>query len=298
MKTIAVDVGATYIRFGLVQNGAILRRLIYRTPASKNGLATIFGQAFKILHQTGATTKTAVGIASIGPLSVRRGVIQRPPNLGLAEVNLREIVERFHRAEPVILNDCTAAALAEKTYGPHRGCDNLVYVTISTGIGGGAVVDGNLLQGKDGNAVEIGHLVVEYTSRVRCGCGGRGHWEALCSGKGLPNLASEVYGRKLWQDSRQIFSAAKHGDKRAVLVIRKMTELNAAGFASVINAFDPEIVVVGGGVALSHPRETVVNAVKHMKKYQMLRAKVVLTSLGPDSPLLGAGAAAAGRHEN
>ncbi|MEM2023601.1 MAG: ROK family protein, partial [Candidatus Caldarchaeum sp.] len=98
MKTIAVDVGATYIRFGLVQNGAILRRLIYRTPASKNGLATIFGQAFKILHQTGATTKTAVGIASIGPLSVRRGVIQRPPNLGLAEVNLREIVERFHRA--------------------------------------------------------------------------------------------------------------------------------------------------------------------------------------------------------
>ncbi|MEM2236868.1 MAG: ROK family protein [Candidatus Caldarchaeum sp.] len=297
MKTIAVDLGATYTRFGLLRDGVILKKIVFRTPTTRKGLTSVFGQAFKIMHQSGASERAAVGIASIGPLSVRKGVVMKTPNIGWLGINLRDIVERFHRKEPVILNDCTAAALAEKIYGRWRGCDNLVFVSISTGIGGGAVVDGHLLQGKDGNAVEIGHIVVDYGSDVRCGCGGRGHWEALCSATGLPKLAAKIHGKKLWNDPREIFSAAKKGDRRAVLVISKMAELNAAGFASVINSFDPEIVVVGGGVAISHPRETVLKAERHMKKYLTLRAKVAMTSLGPDGPLLGAGAAAAGSLE-
>ncbi len=298
MKVIGVDFGATYLRFGIVENGVVLKKVVFATPKTAGGVIDAFRKAFKILHSSGISKKSPVGIATIGPLSAGGEIVKGSPNVKGLKINFRKIVEKFHDGELVVLNDCTAAVLAEGTIGRWRRYDNIVYISISTGIGGGVVVNGHLLEGKDGNAAEIGHIVVDYKSNVRCGCGGLGHWEALCSGMGLPKLALSLLGQKIWKTAPEIFHAAYRKDKRAMMVLEKMALLNAAAFASVINAFDPEIVVVGGGVALNHPKETVINAEKLLKKYALLRARIEMSSLGADGPLLGACIAAAKKYEH
>ncbi|MEM0442808.1 MAG: ROK family protein [Candidatus Caldarchaeum sp.] len=295
MWTIAVDFGASMLRFAVVENYRVVRRVVCATPRTLAELRHVFRNSFNILHAMGVSGNAPVGIASIGPFE-KEGVV-KATNIGGLRINLRKIVEEAHWGRITILNDCTAAALAEKTIGPWRGLKNLVYVTISTGIGGGAVVDGHLLIGRDGNAAEIGHMVVDYQSTIKCGCGGLGHWEAFCSGVGLPKLARQVIGKAAWVDSRQVFEAAERGDRRALNVLNKMAELNAVGFSNIMNVYDPEIVIVGGSVALNHPVETVEKPKRLLNKYSMLRSKLVLTSLGHDGPLLGAAAAAQTGHE-
>ncbi|MEM0384353.1 MAG: ROK family protein [Candidatus Caldarchaeum sp.] len=295
MWTIAVDFGASMLRFAVVENYRVVRRVVCATPRTLAELRHVFRNSFNILHAMGVSRNAPVGIASIGPFE-KEGVV-KATNIGGLRINLRKIVEEAHGGRITILNDCTAAALAEKTIGPWRGLKNLVYVTISTGIGGGAVVDGHLLIGRDGNAAEIGHMVVDYQSTIKCGCGGLGHWEAFCSGVGLPKLARQVIGKAAWVDSRQVFEAAERGDRRALNVLNKMAELNAVGFSNIMNVYDPEIVIVGGSVALNHPVETVEKPKRLLNKYSMLRSKLVLTSLGHDGPLLGAAAAAQTGHE-
>lgn len=299
MVTIGIDFGATYTRFGVVsKSGKITKKVVFATPKSAAEIKKSFELAFKYIHGSGISKKAPVGVASIGPLSIRRGMVVRTPNLGGIDIKLRDIVEEFHHGPFVMMNDCTAAALGEKFFGAARRTSNLVYVTLSTGIGGGAIVDDHLLMGKDGNAVEVGHIVVDACSRVRCGCGGHGHWEALCSGTGLPKLAADTLGKTVWRSSYEIFEAASRGSSAAISVLEKMAAYNAAGFASVINCFDPEVLVVGGGMALSHPVETVAKAVKILKKFALLKAKIKLTSLGPDASLLGAAASTMLGHES
>ncbi|MEM4716066.1 MAG: ROK family protein [Candidatus Caldarchaeum sp.] len=290
MKTIAVDFGATMLRFAVVEKFRIVRRVVCTTPKTLAELRRVFRNSFNTLYSMGVSRNAPVGIASIGPFE-HEGVV-KATNIGGLRINLRKIVEEVHGGRITILNDCTAAALAEKTIGPWRDLKNLVYVTISTGIGGGAVVDGHLLIGKDGNAAEIGHMVVDYQSSVECGCGGVGHWEAFCSGVGLPKLARQVVGKATWVDSRQVFEAARRGDRRALTVLSKMADFNAVGFSNVMNVYDPEIVIVGGSVALNHPVETVETPKRLLDKYSMLRSPLVLTSLGHDGPLHGAAVAA------
>nr|BAJ48205.1 glucokinase [Candidatus Caldarchaeum subterraneum] len=290
MDAIAVDFGATYTRFAVVSSsGKIRRKIVTATPKTIPAIRAMFKRGFSILRQTGVSAKTPLGIASIGPLSSKRGLVLNTPNLGGLSINLKEIVESFHRGPFALLNDCNAAAWGEKVFGVKTRLENLVYIAFGTGLGGGAVVDGNLLLGKDGNAVEIGHIVVDTNSRVRCGCGGIGHWEAFCSGTGLPKLAAQIVGKRLWKTSWEIFESLPR-DGRARKVVAKMAEYNAAGYASVINTFDPEILVVGGGLALSHPRETLEKPKHIMKKYQLLRTEIQLSSLGQDAALLGAAA--------
>lgn len=293
MEIVAVDFGATYTRFAAAKkNGIITHRIIHTTPMNPREIRRIFKQSFNHLHRLGVSKRAPVGVASIGPLDIRRGVVRNTPNLGRLKVSLKDIIEECHGAKPAILNDATAAALGETVFGRWRGVKNLVYITVSTGIGGGAVVDGHLLVGKEGNAVEIGHIVVDYRSRVRCGCGGRGHWEALCSGTGLPKLARAITGKTRWKTAAEVFDAASRGDRLALTAVREMEYLNAAAYASVINTFDPEVVVVGGGVALNHPRETLERPLKHLREYRLLRSVFVLTEFGADAPLMGAVAAA------
>ncbi|MCX8201573.1 MAG: ROK family protein [Candidatus Caldarchaeum sp.] len=291
MEVIGIDFGASYTRFGIVRpNGMIRKKIVLVTPNKPKEIERIFEMGFRFLHRSGVSKNAPVGVATIGPLSLSEGIVVKTPNLGGIDVKLREMVEKIHRGPFVMMNDCTAAVWGEKIYGLGRRCRNIVYITLSTGIGGGAVVDNHLLVGKDGNAVEIGHIVVDTFSRVKCGCGGRGHWEALCSGTGLPKLAADIFDKKIWKTSREIFDAASAGNPQALEVVKRMAFFNAAGFASVINCYDPEMVVVGGGLALSHPKETVSKPAQMLRQYGTLKAKIKITQLGADAPLLGAAA--------
>ena len=154
---------------------------------------------------------------------------------------MREPIRNYFKVRTLVANDCVAAVWGEYLLGTGRGYDNLVYITLSTGIGAGVIVDGHLLLGKDGNAHEVGHLVIDYRG-IKCGCGGIGHWEAYASGRNLPNLI-----RILAKDYRgmitealdlalnnsltapKLFRLWSDGDEFANYVVDELARINAAG---------------------------------------------------------------------
>jgi glucokinase len=155
-------------------------------------------------------------------------------------------------------NDATAGVLGERRFGDAP--EHVVYLTVSTGIGAGAVVDDHLLSGWRGNAAEVGHLTVDPAGRRTCGCGGAGHWEAYCSGANVPGYARDLHDGGPTSlaledpslDAADVFAAAAD-DALAARVVDRIGDWNAVGVAALVHAYAPQVVVVGGGVACNHP---------------------------------------------
>ncbi len=200
----------------------------------------------------------AVGIACGGPLDPAAGIIQSPPSLpGWDNVPLVDIVSTALDRPAAVENDATAGALAEWWYGAGRarGVRNLVYMTISTGVGGGLVLDGALYRGSAGNAGELGHQTVDYLGR-QCGCGRRGCLEAYASGTNIAvrarealaiGEASSLSGRETIT-SRDVAEAAAAGDPLASRIWYETTAILASAVANILDIFNPDLVVLGGGV--------------------------------------------------
>ncbi|MFB6147533.1 MAG: ROK family protein, partial [Candidatus Nanohaloarchaea archaeon] len=171
-----------------------------------------------------------------------------PPNIeDMDKVQIKRPLETF--GDLRIINDCTSAVLGEYHYGDHS-VENLMYVTISSGIGAGMVVDGKLAEGWNGNLGEVGHMEIADRG-LECGCGGKDHWEAYCSGNSLPRLAKLVSGKE-FGDARELFRENGNGDRKAEETIQEMQELNGRAFANLVNLYNPEKIVLGGAVALNH----------------------------------------------
>ena len=198
----------------------------------------------------------AVGVSTASPFEKREGYLfLAAPNIcgGLArregqsendwtEVPLeRYLSGRYPRLR--IANDCVSAAAAERLFGAGRGEDNLLYVTWSTGIGGGAFVDGHLLTGKNNNALHVGHIVMnyEYEREPQCGCGGRAHLEALVAG---PAIARE-YG----QEPAEVFRRCRAGEPKAQALIRRIGRIMGIGLYSAVALLDSRLIIVGGSVS-------------------------------------------------
>lgn len=193
-----------------------------------------------------------VAVAVAGPINREEGVFY-PPNIeALDEVQIVEPMERF--GDVVIVNDCTSAVAGEYYYG-ESDAENMVYVTISSGIGAGVILDGEVIEGSEGNVGEVGHMVVGDEG-LGCGCGGKDHWEAYCSGNRMPVMAEELFG-ETFESCLEIFEEYENGGRRADLPVEKMQELNVKGFVNIVDLFNPEVVWFGGAVALNH-YETVV----------------------------------------
>ncbi len=296
--TVGVDIGATRLRACLGDDsGKILART--SEPSSRDDSKTALSEQIetcisRLLHEYGSSTAKRTGIATVGPLDRKGGITNSAnfPKVGFVPL-VKPVLEAFG-GEVVLINDCSAAAIAEKEVGRGRGFDNFVYLTLSTGIGAGVFVDGNLLVGKDGNAHEIGHLVIDVGGRLTCGCGKPGHWEAYCSGRNIPRLASLVLGgeeahRVGSLSSAEIFRLAKSGDVGCSRVISEVGRLNAAGFAGVVDAYDPELIVVGGSVALNNSEQVLTPIMDGIAAFARNGVpRVVMTELGEESVLMGA----------
>ena len=252
-----------------------------------------------------------VGIASAGPMDMERGILVNPPNLPFDSVALIEPIKESLGVPACLVNDCAAAALGETAFGVAAGMENFVYITISTGIGGGAIVNGTLLLGKDGNGHEVGHFVIDYQGRLTCGCGRKGHWEAYCSGRNMPNyirMRFEEIGLKtvrtsaLYKQLRgdlsklctaDLFGAARRKDKLALRLVAEIGMLNAIGFANVTNAYDPSLITVGGAVTLKNVEAVLVPIRNYVGDYAINRVpEIKVTSLGANVGVYGAVAAA------
>ncbi len=301
MSYAAVDIGATNIRVAVGDENRLYTKRSEVTDRL-NGPEGIPRQIARMIRDINVNP-VSIGIGSIGPLDVRRGAIGETPNYVFKHIPVVKPLSAEFGVPIEIMNDCNAAVIGEHLYGAGRGIDNLFYVTISTGLGGGAIVDGHPLGGKDGNAPEIGHITLDPNSELVCGCGCRGHWEAYCSGANMPNFARALLrGMDLgdsillkmvgWDlgklTSETIFEAAKKKDKIASLIVGEVGKANAVGFADIVNAFDPELITVGGSIALNNSEMVLEPIRKDIDKHLINRKpEIFITNLGADAVLYG-----------
>jgi glucokinase len=313
---IGIDLGGTWVRVAISdEKGSFVAKTSEKVD--KSSARAISDQMVRLTrflcNKQGLNTKSlrGVGIVATGPLVQQEGALIHPTAIKFDYVPLTKPVSEELGTPSCLINDAAGAALGEKMFGAAKGFENYAYITISTGIGCGAIVNGTLLLGKDGNAHEVGHLVIDYDGRLTCGCGKRGHWEAYCSGSNIPNfirmrlkdtpeeavkeslLFKRIGGDLSKLTASDLFTAAKKADNISVKLVEEIGVLNAMGFANVVNAYDPSLITVGGTVTLKNKNMILSPIKKHVKDYVINRIpKIMVTPLGDDVGLYGAIAAA------
>jgi len=308
---VGIDLGGTNIRVALGdEKGRILARASERTEKTK-GPEGVSKQIIRIIYRlkrnTGIKEIAGLGIGSTGPLNLKKGGLMKPTNIPYDFIPLVEPLKDEFHVPVYLLNDCSAAVVGERFFGAGKKHENLAYITLSTGIGGGVYVDGHLLIGKDGNATEIGHFTIDYEGRLLCSCGKRGHWEAYCSGNGIPNYVELLLSNKSREEAESsllmkaaagdpkrvtpkiLYDCAKAGDPLALEIIEKIGRLNAIGFACVVDAYDPSLITVGGSIALRNVDLVIEPIRRHVNDYARNRVpEIKITPLGDDVVLYGA----------
>jgi glucokinase len=246
----------------------------------------------------------AAGIGAIGPLDLAEGVVENPANLPdtIDRIPLTGPLANLLETDRVYLHNDTNAGVIGERFHSERNPDDMVYLTISSGIGAGICVDGNVLSGWDGNAGEVGHMTLDPHGFMTCGCGHEGHWEGYCSGNNIPKYAAELHAEDPVEtalpvgdpdfDAVDVFEHAGR-DEFADHVIDQVAYWNAMGVANIVHAFAPLIVFVGGAVALNNPELTLDPIREHLPEMVMSNIpQLELTTLGDDVVLKGAIASA------
>lgn len=305
---IGVDLGGTKISGAVVdcRNNMVSMHTVPTLASS--GEDGVMGRIICVLEKVIEKAKidkkdvVSIGIGAPGPLNIKEGTIITTPNLPFKNFNIvKAVEEKFHI--PVYLdNDGNVAALGEYTFGAGKNATNMIYVTVSTGIGGGAVLNGKLYRGSSNNALEIGHITLEKNG-PRCNCGNYGCAEALASGTAIKKAAIyEVQrGAKTslanYKDitAYEVFKEAEKGD--AVAKSIRDNALNYLGIliSNLINSFDPDVIVIGGGV--SSAGDIVFNVVKEVVNNRCFNAmaentKIVPSALKSNAGVMGAAALA------
>ncbi|NRP21748.1 Glucokinase [Ensifer adhaerens] len=304
---IGIDLGGTQVRAALVdEGGTILSRAEERTEAlagPERVLGQIRGLVDGLLSGKELRSVVGIGVSAPGPIDTVAGVATNTPTLaGFVNYPLRAELQKRFRYPVRLENDGIAAAIGEWQFGAGKGLENLVYVTVSTGIGGGAVVDNRVVRGRKGMAAHIGHMSV-MPNGAPCPCGNRGCFEAYGSGTAFTARAreralqcAETTLGKNGADvhSRDVFTAGRLGDTLANDLIDEEAEILGRGFTSLIHIFSPEIVVMGGG--LSHEFERLQQGIQTYISHWAMPAfrdvQVVRAALGQNSGLIGAAALA------
>jgi glucokinase len=307
----AADIGATHVRSAVFTgdfeggSGREIQCMIYRKEAlcrdGADGMV-VTEQVIRMIQDVcdeAGCQPDAIGISTAGPLSVGKHSIKSSPNMPYADIPLRAPLEMAFPCPVSILNDASAGAYYEYISGREEdGCRNLVYLTISSGIGCGVISGGHLIEGADGNAGEIGHICVDTAYDLPCGCGGRGHWEAYASGSGMPQFFRawyERHGSELLTGetitaetlSAAARSAARDSDPDITAFFRDLAVINGRGLSTIIAAYAPERIVVGGPVATENPDIIFAPALRYIDSYLPM-PEIVLGSADGMAPLRGA----------
>jgi len=261
---VGVDVGGTKVAAGLVDaEGAIsaqARVAMVADCGAERGLESVLSAIAHVLPRHDSVA--GIGICAPGPLDPQAGIILNPPNLPCwRNFPLAECVRQRHHVPVRVDNDANAAALAEARWGAARGYGKVFYATIGTGIGTGIVFDGKIYHGRTGAAGEGGHVSIDYRGPI-CNCGKPGCIEVLASGPAIAKRAQqEVAGgagssmvELAGGDARAITGiivaqAAQAGDRLATKILVEATELLALWLSNIVDLFDPEVIVIGGGAS-------------------------------------------------
>lgn len=301
---IGVDLGGTQIRAVRMDRHGHIHDSQRVATAAAAGPEIVIGQIVALVNAAiGTTPRDAiigVGVGSPGPLNPYTGVVlQAPTLLGWFDVPLRALLTAALGLPVAINNDANVAALGEWRFGAGRGCTHFMYVTVSTGIGGGVILDGRLMLGRHGMAAEVGHMIVDPRG-PQCDCGSYGCWEAHASGSALARAAVAASQRAPGSSlcaidpklltARHVFDAARGGDALAGDLVRDEGFWLGVGIVSLLHLYSPERVALGGGVAQALP-----DLLPHIRAVIAERAmipfrdvQIVQAELGDSAGVIGA----------
>jgi glucokinase len=301
---IGVDLGGTQVRAALVSAGG---RILSRASAltSEDGPDAVIEQinllTCDVAGHAGTRTIVGVGVCSPGPLDTDAGFVFDIPTLkGWKNLPFRKMLETRLGRKVVLENDGIAAALGEWRFGAGRGLRNLVYVTVSTGLGGGVVLDNRLVRGNRGLAGHMGHMKIMMNG-PQCVCGGRGCWEALAGGtqfaraaqvQALAHQGSDLH--RLARDgnltTEHIAEAARRGDALAADLMQCLAEYLGYGMSNLLHLYSPERIVIGGGVANSLDlfQAKMIAALRNHAMAPFCTIDIVRAGLANNSGLIGA----------
>lgn len=311
--TVAADIGGTQMRAAVVTSAGdiVIQRSI--STDSERGIEDAALRLSALVEQVteGCTDRGVVGlgVSTAGPLDPLSGTYDHPPNLiGWHGKTMRPVLERELKIPVAIGHDATLAALAETQFGSFKGARYLVYVTLSTGVGGGIIANGEMVTGSTGQAGEVGHITVRSDKdALSCNVGCHGCFEGNASGPSIGRMARSVVEKEPARskvmlefaggdvekiDARVAFAAAEIGDALACEVIDQVIENVARGLASLLSVFDPDGLVIGGGVvhSLSNRWDDLIGAIElySLPRYRSRGIPVSITRLGDDVSIVGA----------
>ena len=296
---ITADIGGTQLRVAVYPQDGIKPIQQKRIPTKGKGTAIerLLDLIASVWPAEGRVR--AIAAAFPGPIDPFAGILISAPNIpGWENLPIRQILAERFPVPVAVGNDANMAALAEWRYGAGKGHHNLIYLTVSTGIGGGVIVDDHLLLGQRGLAGEMGHVIVSTDGPV-CGCGHYGHLESFSSGTGLARYFNEQVARgretsipnEPLPTSKEISKAAETGDLLARETMARAGFYLGIGLANYLHIFNPSIIILGGGVSRSGP--AFYDPLRQSLKEHLLRPEfaetLVLTTaaLGDDVGLLG-----------
>ncbi len=309
---VAIDLGGTKIMAAVVAPGGKIISHHYCSTLADRGPEKVINRLLsavqRVISQSAAEVNEfgGISIAAAGAMDIKKGIITASPNLpGWRNVPLRDILGNEFGITTYLINDASAAALGEYYLGVGRGMSNLVYLTVSTGVGGGIIIDGRLYIGANGSAGEIGHMTIAADG-PQCSCGNYGCLEVLASGTAVAKEAVrrvelgekssliEIANGKIKSITAETVSlAAKQGDYLAGEIVNDAAYYLGIGIANVINIFNPEMVIIGGG--MSKMGDMLLKPARRVAKQRAFQlpartARIVRARLGGNAGIVGAAA--------
>lgn len=302
---IGVDLGGTKINTVLADHRGKIKARDLRDALAVEGPDAVVERIVEAIKSVASGAKiVGIGIGAAGACDTAKGIVTHSPNLpGWHDIPLRDSIHRELGVPTFMENDASVAALGEYCFGGCEGIDNMLYVSVGTGIGGGIIIDGGLYSGTSGSAGEFGHMTIDING-MECSCGNIGCWETLASGNAMSRAAVErikagertkiidfADGDMAKVDGKSIYDAARKGDTLANELIDQTGYYLGVGLVNLVDIFNPQLILIGGGLSqmgalLLDPARKLVN----QRAFQ-LPAKAVrieTARLGTDSAALGA----------
>jgi len=304
---VGVDLGGSKINSILSDSSGNIKKQDLRDSRAHEGPDAVIKRIIESIKQVASGRDIAgIGIGAAGACDVATGVITFSPNLpGWHDIPLKDAIQREFNLPVHLENDATAAALGEHCFGGAVGIDNLIYICVGTGIGGGILIGGQLYHGASGSAGEIGHMTIDING-PRCPCGNSGCWETLASGTALAREAVKrieagaqtsilnfADGQLQKVSAHRVYLAARGGDRLANELISQTGYYLGVGLVNIVNIFNPQLILIGGGLSrmgqlLLEPATKVVR--ERAYKLPARAVRIELARLGADAEALGAAA--------
>ncbi len=308
MYFLGIDVGGTNISVGIVnEKGELIAKLSTPTMNGRNSddiLDDMASLCFRLCQEQEIDMEdiNSIGIGLPGLMDKKKGILKYANNLNFYNVNVIKEMKTRTSLPVYIENDANCAALGENTCGASKGEKNVIYITLGTGVGAGIIINGKIFDGSFGGGGEAGHMVI-VANGEECTCGRKGCWESYASASALmregriaaakyPNC--EIYnlvdGNIKLVDAKTVFDAADLGDKIALEIIDRYIEYVAIGLVNLINIFQPQSVVIGGGICAQGDKviEPVTKIIEERVYGGELKTKVSVATLGNDAGIVGA----------